>query len=95
MVYLPPNDNSRSDPYVYFRPDSKGEYHGSWKNCRPCRDSASGRWMNPKTFQFFSPGGDGKYGFGVQYPSGADYDAQRKDDMSNFTNGATLGDDMP
>ena len=38
---------------------------------------------------------DGKYGCGVQYPSGADYDAQRKDDMSNFTKGLTLGDDMP
>lgn len=29
------------------------------------------------------------------YPSGADYDAQRKDDVSSFTNGLTLGDDMP
>ena len=94
-VYLPPNDNSQSDPYVYFRPDSKGEYHGAWKNCRPCRDSVHGGWMNPKSYQLFSPGLDGKYGSGVQYPSGTDYDAQRKDDMSNFTNGATLGDDMP
>ena len=94
-VYLPPNGNSQSDPYVYFRPDSKGEYHGAWKNCRPCRDSATGAWVNPNSYQFFSPGLDGKYGSGVQYPSGTDYDDQRMDDMSNFTNGATLGDDMP
>ena len=94
-VYLPPNKISQSDPYVYFRPDSKGEYHGAWKNCRPCRDSAHGGWMCPKSYQLFSPGLDGKYGSGVQYPSGTEYDAQRQDDMSNFTNGATLGDDMP
>ena len=95
LVYLPPNEKSRSDPYVYFCPDAKGEYHGAWKNCQPCRDSAGGGWINPKSFQLFSPGKDGKYGSGVQYPSGADYDAQRMDDMSNFTVGATFGDDMP
>ena len=52
-------------------------------------------WVNPTSYQLFSPGRDGKYGSGVQYPSGTDYDAQRQDDMSNFTTGATLGDDMP
>ena len=95
LVYLPPNNNDQSDPYVYFRPDSKGEYFSAWKNCRPCRDSIHGGWMNPKSYQLFSPGLDGKYGSGVQYPSGTDYDAQRMDDMGNFTNGATLADDMP
>lgn len=94
-VYLPPGSNSQSDPYVYFRPDSKGEYHGGWKNCRPCRDSIHGGWVNPKTYQLFSPGKDGKYGSGVQYPSGTDYDTQRQDDIGNFTNGETLGDDIP
>ncbi|MGA2256020.1 MAG: hypothetical protein ABSG53_15345 [Thermoguttaceae bacterium] len=38
---------------------------------------------------------DGKYGSGVQYPTGTDYDAQRQDDMSNFTSGSTRGDDLP
>ena len=93
-VYLPENGVSQSDPYVYFRPDSKGEYHGAWQNCRPCRDSERGGWVCPKSYQLFSPGLDGKYGSGVQYPSGADYDEQRKDDMSNFTAGGTLGEDM-
>jgi hypothetical protein len=94
-VYLPPNHNAQSDPYVYFRADSKCEYHCAWKNCQPCRDSNHGGWVNPKSYQLFSPGSDGKYGTGVQYPSGADYDAQRQDDMSNFTAGMTLGDDTP
>jgi hypothetical protein len=95
LVYLPPNGKPESDPYVYFRADAKGESHGAWKNCCPCRDSINGGWVNPKSYQLFSPGNDGKYGFGVQYPSGTDYDAQRMDDMGNFTNGATLADDMP
>lgn len=94
-VYLPRNDNPRSDPFVYFRPDSKGEYHGACENCRPCRDSVGGGWVCPKSFQLFAPGMDGKYGCGVQYPSGTDYDAQRKDDLSNFTGAATLDNDMP
>ena len=94
-VYLPLGNGTQSDPYVYFRADAKGEYHGAWKNCQPCRDSNTGGWINPKSYQLFSPGRDGKYGCGVQYPSGADYDAQRKDDVSNFTNGLTLGDDIP
>ena len=71
LVYLPRNDNSQSDPFVYFYPDCKGEYHGAWKNCRPCRDSVDGGWVNPKRYQLFSPGMDGKYGSGVQYPNGA------------------------
>ena len=94
-VYLPPNGLSQSDPYVYFRADFKGEYHGAWKKCRPCRDSNGEDWVSPKSYQLFSPGMDGKYGSGVQYPSGADYDAQRLDDMSSFTMGTTLQDDMP
>jgi hypothetical protein len=93
-VYLPPNGNSQSEPYVYFRPDSNGEYHDAWKNCCPCRDSATGGWINPKSFQLFAPGLGGKFGSGAQYPSGTDYDTQRQGNMSNFTSGMTLGDDM-
>jgi hypothetical protein len=94
-VYLPLGNDAQSDPYVYFRADAKGEYRGAWKNCRPCRESSNGGWVSPKSYQIFNPGLDGKYGCGVQYPSGTDYDAQRKDDMSSFSNGLTLGDDMP
>ncbi len=46
-------------------------------------------------YQIFGPGLDGMYGSGIQYPSGADYDEARKDDMSNFTRGPTLDDDTP
>jgi hypothetical protein len=94
-VYLPWNNNPQSEPVVYFRADSKGEYHGAWHNCHPCLDSLGGGWVNPKSFQLFSPGNDGKYGYGAQYPSGTDYDAQRQDDVSNFTRGMTLGSDIP
>jgi hypothetical protein len=94
-VFFPRTANGKSDPYVYFRPDAKGAYHGAWHNCRPCRDSKTGDWINPTTYQLFGPGLDGKYGSGVQYPNGTDYDEQRKDDMSNFTQALMLGDDMP
>jgi hypothetical protein len=94
LVYFPEIMNEKCDPFVYFRPDSTGEYHGESHNCRACRDSKTGEWINAKTYQLFGPGKDGKYGAGVQYPSGADYDENRKDDMSNFTQGATLGNDM-
>jgi hypothetical protein len=94
LVYLPWKDNSQSNPLVYFRADSKGEYHGAWKKCRPCRDSVNGGWVNPESFQLFAPGKDGRCGSGVQYPSGTDYDAQRRDDLSNFARGA-LGNDIP
>jgi hypothetical protein len=94
LVFFPRTANDKSDPYVYFRPDAKGAYHGAWHNCRPCRDSKTGDWINSTTYQLFGPGVDGKYGSGIQYPSGADYDEARKDDMSNFTQGPRLGDDM-
>jgi len=94
-VYLPYGNDPQRDPYVYFCADSKGEYHGDWKKCQPCRDSTNGSWINPHSYQLFGPGLDGRYGSGVQYPSGTDYDAQRKDDMSNFMSGPTLGADIP
>ena len=93
-VFFPRTASGKDEPYVYFRPDAKGAYHGAWHNCSPCRDSNTGEWINPNTYQLFGPGLDGKYGTGMQYPSGADYDEQRKDDMSNFTQGSTLGNDM-
>jgi prepilin-type N-terminal cleavage/methylation domain-containing protein len=58
-------------------------------------------FVNPKTYQLLCPGLDGKYGnysSGTEpfplYPSGANYDqANGVDDMTNFTNGPTVGDD--
>lgn len=94
LVYLPPNDYSASDPYVYFRANTKGEYTGAWNKCQPCRDSRTGDWINPKSFQLFAPGRDGKYGKGARYPAGDDYDHERQDDEANFSHG-TLGDDAP
>ena len=80
---------------ISFKADSKGEYHEAWHNCHPCRSSVNGSWINPTSYQLFSPGLDGKYGQGIQYPSGADYDEYRKDDLSNFTDSSALGGDIP
>jgi hypothetical protein len=94
LAYLPRNGKSDSDPHVYFRPDSNGQYRGAWKQCRPCRDTRSGGWMAPKTYQLFCPGWDGRYGSGVQYPTGEDYDKDRYDDIANFSS-RDLEGDMP
>ena len=59
-------------------------------------------FINPKTYQLLCPGLDGKYGNynGTAigscplYPAGTNYDsANGQDDMTNFTSGATVGDD--
>ncbi len=74
----------------------------------PYADStATSSFINPKTYQLLCPGLDGKYGqypnpagtTGIaacpQYPAGSNYDnANGTDDMTSFTNAATVGDDM-
>ena len=63
-------------------------------------------FISPKTYQLLCPGLDGKYGqYGTTsgssaitscpaYPAGTNYDtAAGLDDMTNFTNGPTVGDD--
>lgn len=68
----------------------------------PYKDSTSpngNAFVNPTKFQLLCPGLDGKYGnyTGTTYPlypSGTNYDATNGlDDMTNFTTGATVGDD--
>jgi prepilin-type N-terminal cleavage/methylation domain-containing protein len=72
----------------------------------PYADStaASASFVNPKTYQLLCCGLDGKFGnytgTGIagcpQYPAGTNYDqANGRDDMNNFTKGATIGDDTP
>ncbi len=64
-------------------------------------------WINPKTFQIFSSGLGGKYGFAnpgntdrINFPSGetkfggSAYDEETYDDITNFSDG-TLEDSMP
>ena len=56
-------------------------------------------FVNPKSYQLLCPGMDGKYGVYAknawpQYPAGTNYDSTNgQDDMTNFTNGATVADD--
>ena len=62
-------------------------------------------FVNPQTFQLLCPGLDGIYGQTTsgspvgsdppKYPSGSNYNAVTGiDDMTNFTVGATVGNDM-
>jgi prepilin-type N-terminal cleavage/methylation domain-containing protein len=72
----------------------------------PYADSTTGSpataFVNPKTYQLLCPGLDGKYGnyatAGIAncpaYPSGLNYDTSNGiDDMTNFTQNDTVGDD--
>ena len=67
-------------------------------------------WINPKTFQILCCGLDGLYSYPTNntspgnvplsvplwgfYPLGVNYATQSMDDITNFTTGATLADDM-
>jgi len=64
-------------------------------------------FVNAKTFQILCPGLDGMYAYPTDnnnpvqnaawgfYNSGTNYRPETMDDITNFTNGATLADDMP
>lgn len=97
--FLPANGNGQSDPYVYFRARANGAYTGSIGNCKPCIDSSlttstTTVYIEPKKYQIRSPGLDGKFGAGIQFPDGTDYDKFQYDDLSNFCDG-TFGDKIP
>lgn len=58
-------------------------------------------FVNPQSYQLLCPGLDGIYGGNTtdgswpRYPSGSNYDPKNgMDDMTNFTNGATVGNDQ-
>ena len=60
---------------------------GAWKQCKPCRDTRGDGWAMPESFQIRCPGLDGKFGSGVKFPRGTDYDRAQWDNMSNFCDG--------
>jgi len=103
--YLPPNGNLQSDPYIYFRARLNNQYVGQWTGggatIRPYQDAVAGGFVNPKTFQILSPGLDGKYWNGqspqpgVRFPTGDDYNPAQYDDITNFSGGRTLEQNMP
>ena len=55
-------------------------------------------YINPSSYQLLCPGMDGNFGnysSAPQYPAGANYDQKNGlDDMTNFTSGTTVQDDM-
>ncbi len=98
-TYYPNNglsaDPAKNQPYVYFAARS-GTYSNlsKWGHCRPYTGMGKG-YVNPATFQILSPGRDGRFGTGRDYPSGSDYNVDNYDDITNFIKGATLQSDMP
>jgi hypothetical protein len=79
-----------------------GNLSGAASTTLPYLDSTTGSpqaYVNPQSFQLLCPGLDGKYGSTTdknpgQYPKGSNYDPNfGLDDMTNFTKGATVGDD--
>lgn len=75
MQYFPIRRGEDGEPYVYFRGGPKGyNNHPGWNSVQPYRNSNTGKWINPDTFQLLCAGGDGKFGSGRLYPRGSDYD---------------------
>ena len=69
---------------------------------RPFLDTTTaGGFVNPKTFQILTPGLDGKYmnasqpAPGTRYPDGADYTPAQYDDITSFSGGRTLEQNIP
>lgn len=90
LHYVPPTLNGNA-PYVYFRANKNG-YAGNsgWPPARPYRDSETGLWIHPDSYQILCAGEDGRYGAGSHFPGGADYDEANLDDITNFSRGGTL-----
>jgi prepilin-type N-terminal cleavage/methylation domain-containing protein len=103
---FPPNRKDPSSgtyaPYLYLKAVA-GSYNGDIQagtnKTSPYKD-ASGAFINPQSFQLLCPGLDGQYGSYTggkfpSYPGGTNYDQTNGlDDMTNFTNGSIVGDDV-
>jgi len=95
VEYLPPRKTD-GEPYLYFRAGKKGyDGHDGWGKVSPYRNSETGKWINPDSFQILCPGNDGKFGSGRNFPAGDDYDEFNDDDMTNFSGGMTLRQAKP
>jgi hypothetical protein len=92
-----PAEPAHNQPYVYFAArDGSYSNLSKWGHCRPYVNTLTpNSYVNPTTFQILSPGLDGRFGTGRDYPSGSDYNADNYDDVTNFIKGATLQNDMP
>jgi prepilin-type N-terminal cleavage/methylation domain-containing protein len=95
--YYPPRVPGMTAPYVYFRAEANG-YEGQNPPlppgeggiARPYRDTRTNNWVNPRSYQILCAGLDGQFGAGQKFPSGEDYDAANRDDLTNFSGSMTL-----
>jgi hypothetical protein len=101
-VYAPAN--GQNAPYVYCAGQNyttQPAFPGTWTSqggtgtCKPyLQDGAT--YANPNSFQIISAGLDGNYGSGGgSYPSGTNYAAGDLDNITNFSNGTNLQNDVP
>ena len=90
---------------TYFRADNGGYTGKHWDDWTyPYRDSRTGGWVNPRSFQILTSGMDSmfandddvgnEYYLFPTYPTAGTYVEYHHDDMSNFTSG-TMEDAMP
>lgn len=101
-VYLP---KASTAPYVYFESQTYDRSTNNYTSlgtgtARPYRED-SGFWCNRKSFQIITAGQDNDYGNHAtansegRWPSGTNYTASDRDNIVNFNERATLGDDLP
>jgi len=59
-------------------------------------DLPTEQYVNQKTFQIVSAGLDNDFGaIGGSFPGGTNYNYENRDNLTNFSNGSTLGDLVP
>ncbi len=79
-------------PYVYF--SGQSYENASFETLKPYQLDQGG-YVNPRGFQIIAAGQDNAFGTGGKYPSAADCSSADLDNITNFTSGVTLEDDMP
>jgi hypothetical protein len=100
-VYVPASGDDA--PYVYFsavnyelQPPFDATSQADIVGCATPYRSDDGAFVNPRSFQIISAGLDGDYGGGVgSFPSGLRYESGDQDNITNFSCGTTLGNNIP
>lgn len=100
-VYVPAAGGDA--PYVYFsavnyelQPPFDAASQQGIVGCATPYRSDNGGFVNPRSFQIISAGLDLDYGGGVgSFPSGLRYESGDQDNLTNFSCGTNLGNNIP
>jgi hypothetical protein len=97
LSYYNPNPGTQTaNPKKYYPFEEQRLVHVPAPNFR-----GRNKPVNPTTFQILCAGQDGEFGDSLAadqvklFPSGAFYEAADKDNITNFSDGRTLGDNIP